>query len=76
MKKHHSPAALKLGFNIHAIVFILSIIAMVAINVVIGPPWWVVWPLIGWGVGLVMHWWFGPGPGRPRPITAKTNDSE
>ncbi|MEZ5816446.1 MAG: 2TM domain-containing protein [Hyphomicrobiaceae bacterium] len=27
------------------------------------PHWWVQWPLVGWGVGLVAHWYavFGHG---------------
>ncbi|MBI4922299.1 MAG: 2TM domain-containing protein [Devosia nanyangense] len=51
------------GFNIHAFVFIVSITVMAAINLYLGPPYWVVWPLLGWGIGLVAHWWFVLGPG-------------
>lgn len=61
--KHLTKADQKLGFNIHAVVFVMSMIAMVIINVAVGPPWWVIWPALGWSVGLLMHWWFTLGPG-------------
>lgn len=56
----------KLGFNIHAIVFVPCVIAMAIVNFVIGPPWWAFWSVAGWGIGLAAHWWFVLGPGYPR----------
>ena len=49
------------GLRIHAIVFVVAMLANVVINVLTGPPWWVVWVLLGWGVGLAAHWWFTRG---------------
>ena len=51
------------GFHIHAFVFVVSIVVMVAINMYYGEPYWVVWSLVGWGIGIVAHWWFVLGPG-------------
>lgn len=33
------------------------------INLSTGSPYWVLWVLLGWGVGLLAHWWFILGPG-------------
>lgn len=43
------------GFLIHAIVFGLTIAGLFVINLLTGGPWWVQWPLIGWGLGLAGH---------------------
>lgn len=48
-----------LGFRIHAIAFALCCAVLLVINLLIGPPYWVQWVLLGWGIGLVAHWWFG-----------------
>lgn len=68
--KHISEPARKLGFNIHAIVFVLTMVVLAAINLSVGRPYWVLWVLLGWGIGLLMHWWFVLGPGANR---ARTN---
>ncbi len=47
-------AALK-GFYIHATIYALVISVLVIINVVTQSPWWVQWPLLGWGAGLLAH---------------------
>lgn len=47
-------AALK-GFYIHLIVFISVIVGLGALDYARGGSWWVQWPLIGWGVGIVGH---------------------
>lgn len=58
-----------LGFRIHAIAFALGMAVVLVINLWIGPPYWVLWVLLGWGIGVLAHWWFvlGPGAGRPGP---------
>lgn len=61
--KNASMAEKKIGFRIHAIVFALSMVLLSIINTWIGPPYWILWVLLGWGVGLLAHWWFGVGPG-------------
>lgn len=57
--KNASPAQRKLGFQIHALVFVLTLAALVVVNLWTGPPYWVLWVVLGWGVGLLMHGWFG-----------------
>ena len=56
----------KLGFNVHALVFVLAMVLLAVINVAVGRPYWVLWTLLAWGIGLLAHWWFvlGPGAGR------------
>lgn len=51
------------GFQIHAFVFVATMVLLVIINFTTGGPWWVQWPFIGWGIGLVAHWYFVLGPG-------------
>jgi hypothetical protein len=53
----------KTGFRIHALAFVPSMVVMLIINLWIGPPYWVLWVLLGWGVGLLSHWFFVLGPG-------------
>ena len=68
------PAGKRLGFQIHALVFVLAMLLQVAINVWTGPPYWALWVLLGWGIGLLSHWWFvlGPGVRRLNPPDAIT----
>ncbi len=61
--KNASPSEKKLGFRIHAIVFVLVIALLVVINVLTGSPYWVLWVLLGWGIGLLAHWFLVLGPG-------------
>lgn len=57
------PARKKLGFQVHALVFVLAMLLQVAINLWTGPPYWALWVLVGWGIGLLSHWWFVLGRG-------------
>ena len=47
-------AAIK-GFYVHLLVFALVLAGLFAINAVSGGPWWVLWVLFGWGIGVVAH---------------------
>lgn len=44
-----------LAFYIHLAVFVGVMALLVAINVLTATPWWVHWPLMGWGLGLLAH---------------------
>ena len=57
----------KRGFNIHAFVFVVTMVLLVAINLWKGAPYWVLWVLLGWGIGLLSHWFFTLGPGAQKP---------
>jgi hypothetical protein len=49
-------AGAKLGFYIHASVYVLVNLALYAINDRFTPSVaWSVWPLAGWGIGLAFH---------------------
>jgi hypothetical protein len=61
--KYASPSQKKLGFRIHAIVFVPVIVVLLIINLLTGAPYWVQWVLLGWGIGLLSHWFFVLGPG-------------
>ena len=47
-------AAIK-GFYIHFAVFVLVMSLLLTINATTGPGWWVQWPFLGWGAGLLAH---------------------
>lgn len=54
------------GFHVHAFAFAMTMVLLAAINLVKGPPYWVLWVLLGWGMGVLSHWWFVLGPGARR----------
>lgn len=43
------------GFYIHFGIFALVICGLLAINMSTGPDWWVQWPFLGWGAGVLAH---------------------
>lgn len=43
------------GFYIHLAVYAGVLALLVMINWSVGPPWWFVWPALGWGIGLALH---------------------
>jgi len=45
----------KMGFYIHASVFVLVNLGLAAINLTTGGKSWPLWPLAGWGLGLAIH---------------------
>jgi 2TM domain len=47
-------ASLK-GFYIHLTVFIAVMSGLAALDYASGASWWVQWPFIGWGIGLLAH---------------------
>lgn len=45
------------GFRIHVFTYIVVNIGLFAIDYFTSPGnYWFYWPLLGWGIGLVMHW--------------------
>lgn len=56
-------AAIK-GFYIHLGIFVLVMCGLVVIDAFTGRGWWVQWPFLGWGVGVVAHAFgvFGEAP--------------
>ena len=48
------------GFTIHAIVYALVMTGLIILNLTVATEFpWAVFPLIGWGIGLTMHYLFG-----------------
>jgi len=45
----------KMGFYIHASVYVLVNLGLAAINFASGGRSWHLWPLAGWGLGLAIH---------------------
>lgn len=70
--QHASLADRRRGFAIHAFVYVLAIAAMVVINLVTGAPYWVVWVVPGWSIGLFAHWFFVLGPGAGQKDSASS----
>ncbi len=64
--KSQSQAQKRLGFQIHAVAFVITMLLLVAINLWTGEPYWVLWVLPGWSIGILSHWWFVLGPGARR----------
>lgn len=46
------------GLQIHAIIYVAVVALNIVINVMTGPPWWVQWVIVPWGIGLAAHWFF------------------
>jgi hypothetical protein len=46
---------LKTGFYVHALVFVLVNLGLLALNGALGGHRWSVWPAWGWGLGLAIH---------------------
>jgi len=45
----------KMGFYIHATVYVLVNLGLATINYTSGGTSWHLWPLAGWGLGLAIH---------------------
>ncbi|MGE0850237.1 MAG: 2TM domain-containing protein [Hyphomicrobiaceae bacterium] len=44
------------GFYIHLVVFVFVMVALFLVNLLASPDvWWVQWPLLGWGLGVLLH---------------------
>jgi hypothetical protein len=49
----------RIGFYVHAVAYVLVNILLLVINLVFVPGFlWFFFPLIGWGIGLTMHFLF------------------
>ena len=43
------------GFYVHALVFVVVNTGLAGLNVALGAPYWFIWVLFGWGIGLAFH---------------------
>lgn len=46
---------MKMGFYVHALVFVCVNLGLVAVNLYSGGQRWFTFPLFGWGLGLAIH---------------------
>lgn len=44
-----------MSFRRHLTAFVIVNVLLTAVNIAMGPPWWAFWPLIVWGLGLMVH---------------------
>lgn len=53
--EHRADA--KIGFRKHLIGYVAVNATIIAVNLMTSPDrFWFLWPLLGWGVGVVAHW--------------------
>lgn len=43
------------AFRWHMLAFVLVNAALTAVNIYMGAPWWAVWPLLVWGLAVMIH---------------------
>lgn len=43
------------GFYIHLLVYLCVMAGLVTINIATKSDWWVQWPMLGWGIGVLGH---------------------
>lgn len=48
-------ASRKLGFYVHAAVYLLVNVLLIAVDLRTGSGRWSIFPLLGWGIGLAAH---------------------
>jgi hypothetical protein len=46
------------AFGPHLVAYLLVNAGLTAVNVYMGAPWWAVWPLVAWGLLLMLHFLF------------------
>ncbi len=55
-KKARKKVRAKFGFYVHLSIYLLVNVSLIYINLSTSPDYyWFIWPLIGWGVGLLYH---------------------
>lgn len=59
-RRARQRAGAKLSVYVHTTVFVLVMALLTAINLMTSPDsLWIKWPLMGWGLGLAIHWVIG-----------------
>lgn len=76
--------AVKVAFLIHLTAYVVVNLLLITINLMTSPQYyWFIWPLMGWGIGIVFHglatFIFGGGSFKEKMIQkemARINDTE
>jgi len=42
---------------VHIGAFVVGMVVMLIVDIMDGGDWWVIWPLLGWGAGILGHAW-------------------
>ncbi|MEX0343483.1 MAG: 2TM domain-containing protein [Rhizobiaceae bacterium] len=70
-------AKAKFGFYVHVTVYAAVIILLFVINLITSPgSYWVIWPLAGWGIAVVIHATSVFGAGHKAGIIDRMADKE
>jgi hypothetical protein len=43
------------GFYVHLLVYVCVMSLLFGINILTKAAWWAQWPLLGWGIGILIH---------------------
>jgi len=74
-RRAEQRADAKLSFRAHLIAYVVVNAGLVAINLFTSPGYfWAIWPMIGWGIGIVAHGiavYYDGGDMRERVIKAE-----
>jgi hypothetical protein len=74
-RKAEQRADAKIGFRKHFLGYVIVNAALLAINLLTSPGYyWFVWPLLGWGIGVVAHFasvYIDEGASRERQVLAE-----
>lgn len=62
LRSARRAAGRKLGFYVHATVFVLVNLALAATDLATGRHGWSLFPALGWGLGLAIHGFVALGP--------------
>ena len=65
LRRAERQVAAMTGFYVHLAVYLAVIALLAIINMTASSNWWVQWPLLGWGIGVLAHaaMVFGDTPG-------------
>jgi 2TM domain len=55
----YTLAEVRRGFKIHAAVYAIVMTGLIVLNALLTDFPWVVFPFVGWGIGVTMHYFFG-----------------
>lgn len=70
-------AKAKFGFYVHVLVFAAVITLLFLINLLTSPDaYWAIWPLMGWGIAVVIHGVSVFGARRKDEIIGRMTDEE
>lgn len=59
-EREAAGAEARTGFVAHAVITALVMVGLVVLNVAVADEFpWSIFPVVGMGIGLLAHWWFG-----------------